>query len=135
MKGDAGVVLKRTILAILYTVILVILLGIGLGLATYYRYEYAYIVPNNTYDSHQIILGHGLKKAFSITIVYLLYASLREAALSRLTQPSQWRAFRVRLANQITGYFTAYFAFFYFLVSFNMVDERAYAGFFFIVRR
>ena len=133
MKGDAGVVLKRTILAILYTVILVILLGIGLGLATYYRYEYAYIAPNNTYDSHQIILGHGLKKAFSITIVYLLYASLREAALSRLTQPSQWRAFRVRLANQITGYFTAYFALFYFLVSFNMADERAYAVFFFIV--
>src|SRR5882757_1830576 len=56
MKGDAGAVLKRTLWAIVYTIILVLLLGAGWGLATYYENAYAYFIPGNEVDSRQIIL-------------------------------------------------------------------------------
>ena len=133
LKGDSGKVLKRTIGAILYTLVLVIFLGAGWGLATWYREVFAHATPGTDIDGRQIILGIGLKKAFWTTVAYLLYASLREAAISRLAQSSQWRSFRLRLANQVTGYFTVYFAIFFFLSAFYMVDDHAYVVFFFVI--
>jgi two-component system LytT family sensor kinase len=131
MKGAAGMVLKRTIWGIVYTVVLIVLLGAGWGLANFYLDGYIYFNPGNINDSRQIILGIGLKNAFGITVSYLIYASLREAAIVRFIQTSQWRSFRIRLANQVTGYATAYFSLFYYLYSFDIVDDKAYAVFFF----
>ncbi|HVU55183.1 MAG TPA: histidine kinase [Puia sp.] len=124
MKGASGVALKRTIWAVLYTILLVILLGAGWGLAVFYREAYVYASPTNDFDPRQIIMGHGLKKAFLVMTFYLFYACVREGVISRLTQPSQWRAFRIRLTNQITVWFTIYFAIFGFLTAFDQVDMR-----------
>jgi len=126
MKGASGVVLKRTIWAVLYTILLVILLGAGWGLATFYREAYYYSQPGNDFDPRQIIMGHGLKKAFWVMSFYLFYACVREAIISRLMQPSQWRSFRIRLTNQITVSFAVYFAIFYFLISFGLADEKIF---------
>ena len=130
LKGDAGAVLKRTIWGIIYTLLLVVVLGAGWGLAIYYRNLYAYSIPGNEMDARQVILGGGLKKAFWATVVYLLYASLREATLGSLTQASQWRAFRIRLTNQITGALTGYFTLFFFLYYFDIMGDHAYGLFF-----
>jgi len=126
MKGAEGAVLKRTIWGIVYTLLLIVFLGAGWGLADYYRYAYAYFIPGNRDDSRQIILGVGLKKAFTWTVLYLLYASLREAGIGRLTASSQWKAFRIRLSNQVTGYLAVFFAVFFYLVRFDIVDDKAY---------
>jgi hypothetical protein len=130
MKGAAGAALKRTIWGIIYTILLIIFLGAALGLANYYEYAYGYFIPGNMDDSRQIILGVGLKKAFTYTVLYLFYASLREAAITRLMASSQWKAFRIRLANQVTGGFVVYFAVFFYLLSFNILDDKAYAALF-----
>jgi len=71
-------------------------------------------------------MGHGLKKAFWVMSFYLFYACVREAIISRLMQPSQWRSFRIRLTNQITVSFAVYFAIFYFLISFGLADEKIF---------
>ncbi|MDO6430488.1 histidine kinase [Flavitalea sp. BT771] len=126
MKGAEGAVLKRTIWGIVYTLLLIVFLGAGWGLADYYRHAYAYFIPGNRDDSRQIILGVGLKKAFTWTVIYLLYASLREAAIVRLTASSQWKAFRIRLSNQVTGYFAAYFILFFYFRSFDIIDDKVY---------
>jgi len=130
MKGASGVVLKRTIWAVLYTLLLVILLGAGLGLAVFYREAYWYASPSNDFDPRQIIMGHGLKKAFWLMVFYLFYACIREAIISRLAQPSQWKSFRIRLTNQITVSFAVYFAIFYFLIAFDLADEKIFPAMF-----
>ena len=130
MRGDSGVVLKRTIWAVLYTIVLVILLGAGLGLAVFYREAYWYAKADNNFDPRQIIMGHGLRKAFWIMFFYLFYACIREAVISRLTQPSQWRSFRVRLTNQITVSFAVYFAIFDFLIAFDLAEVKIFPAIF-----
>jgi hypothetical protein len=129
MKGDSGTTLKRTIWAIFYTIILVVLLGAGLGLAVFYREAYIYASPSNDFDPRQIIMGHGLKKAFWVMCFYLFYACVREAVISRLNQPSQWKAFRIRLTNQITLFTALYFAIFYFLGAFELADIKILPAF------
>jgi hypothetical protein len=130
MKGDSGVDLKRTIWAVLYTILLVVLLGAGLGLAVFYREAFWYASPSNDFDPRQIIMGHGLRKAFWIMCFYLFYACIREAVISRLTQPSQWRSFRIRLTNQITVSFAVYFAVFHFLIAFDLAEEKIFPAMF-----
>jgi len=132
MKGDAGMALKRTIWGIVYALLLVSILGAGWGLAVYYMKMYNYVIPGNEMDARQVILGGGLRKAFIVTVAYLLYASVREAAISKLTQSSQWKAFRIRLANQITGYFAVYCAVLFYFFSFDIIDDKAYALFIWI---
>ncbi|MBN9384353.1 MAG: histidine kinase [Chitinophagaceae bacterium] len=132
MKGDAGRVLKRTIGGIIYTLLLMVILGAGWGLAIFYRNRYVYSIPGNEMDPRQVIIAGGLKKAFWAILVYLLYASIREAAISKLTQSSQWKAFRVRLANQVSGYFVVYCAIIYYFFCFDIIDDKAYALFIWI---
>jgi hypothetical protein len=130
MQGDSGKVLKRTIGAVIYTLVLVIFLGAGWGLAVFYKEAYWYASPTNDFDPRQIIMGDGLKNAFSAMILYMFYACVREAIISRLYQSSQWKGFRIRLTNQITLWFTIYFVLFAFLVAFTQVDKIT-APFFF----
>jgi|GEM_PF-74715 len=132
MKGDAGLVLKRTIWGIVYSLLLMVILGAAWGLAIYYRNIYVYATPGNDLDARQVILGGGVRKAFIAIVVYLLYASIREAAISKLIQSSQWKAFRVRLANQVSGYFVVYCAILYYFYSFDIIDHKAYALFIWI---
>jgi hypothetical protein len=129
MKGDAGMALKRTIWGIVYTLLLMVILGAGWGLAIYFRNLYVYSTPGNDMDARQVILGGGVRKAFIAIVIYLLYASIREAAISRLTQSSQWKAFRVRLTNQVSGYFVIYCAIIYYFFCFDIIDHKAYALF------
>ncbi|HVV03886.1 MAG TPA: histidine kinase [Puia sp.] len=126
MKGASGLVLKRTIWAVLYTFVLVILLGAGWGLAIFFREAFWYASPSNNFDPRQIIMGHGLKKAFWVLFFYLFYACIREAVISRLAQPSQWRLFRIRLTNQITVNFAVYCAIGYFLIAFGLADMKIF---------
>lgn len=130
MKGDSGIVLKRTIWAVLYTIILTILLGAGWGLAIFHREAYWYASPDNNFDPRQIIMGHGLRKAFWLMAFYLLYACIREAVISRLTQPSQWQLFRIRLTNQITVSFAVYCAIAYFLIAFDLAEMKIFPAMF-----
>lgn len=130
MKGDSGAVLKRTLWGIVYTLLIMIILGTGWGIAIFYRNRYVYSVPGYEMDPRQVIMAGGLKKAFWIIVAYLLYASIREAAIGSLTHSSQWRAFRIRLTNQITGALTGYFILFYFLFRFDVMGDKAYGLFF-----
>lgn len=129
LKGDAGAVLKRTLRGIFYTFLLVIVLGAGWGLAIYYRQLYAYASPGNEMDARQVILAGGMRKAFFIIVVYLIYAVIREASLNWLIKPSQWMAFRIRLTNKVTGALAIYMAFFFYLYSFDIMDDKAFAFF------
>jgi len=133
MKGTSGIVLKRTIWAIFYTLLLVILLGAGWGLAIFFREAYWYASPDNNFDPRQIIMGHGLKKAFWIMCFYLFYACVREGVISRLMQPSQWKLFRIRLTNQITVSFAVYFAIFDFLIAFDLAEMKIFPAMFAII--
>ena len=129
MKGAAGAVLKRTIRGIFYTLLLVVILGAGWGLSIYYRHLFVYVTPGNELDPRQVIMGGGIRKSFIVIVGYLIYAVIRESTMTRLVQPSQWMAFRIRLANQITGGLAIYLAFFFYLISFDIIDDKAFAFF------
>ena len=124
MKGDSGLVLKRTLVAVLCTVLLWLFLGAGWGITTYYREMYVYVQPDIEVDSRQMLLGLGLKNAFFVIIPYLLYGALRETVIKGISGDVQWVGFRTRFANQVTTWLVIYFSFFFFLQSFYILDER-----------
>jgi hypothetical protein len=107
----------------------VVVLGAGWGLAIYYRNLFVYATPGNEMDARQVILAGGMRKSFIIIVVYLIYATVRESSLNWLTKPSQWMAFRIRLTNQVTGALAIYMAFFFYLYSFDIMDDKAFAFF------
>lgn len=131
MKGAGGQVLKRSLRALLYTFVMTILLGIGWGIVSYYQEQFAYFIPGNREDSIQIILGQGLKKAFSLTTAYIIYAAVREAIIRFLEKDTARRDFRVLIANQVSGFLVIYLSFAYFLFSFDIRDDFEFYAFYF----
>ncbi|HTI10470.1 MAG TPA: histidine kinase [Puia sp.] len=131
MKGPGGESLKRVLQALLYTFLLFLFLGAGLGIAQYYQEQFAYFLPGNRDESRQIILGLGLKKAFVIVVVYVFYAALREASIHRLEKNDGRRAFRLLIANQVSGFLVVYVSIAYFFYSFYIARDYGFYAFYF----
>jgi hypothetical protein len=131
MEGAAGEALKRTLQALLYTFVLTLFLGAGWGIAEYYREQFAYNLSGNRFDSREIILGLGLKRAFTLMTAYIIYAGLREAAIRFLETDHPGRTFRVSIANQVSGFLVIYLSFGYFLFAFNIQTGDGFYIFYF----
>ena len=131
MEGAAGEALKRTLQALFYTFVLTLFLGAGWGIAEYYREQFAYNLSGNRFDSREIILGLGLKRAFTLMTAYIIYAGLREAAIRFLETDHSRRAFRVSIANQVSGFLVIYLSFGYFLFAFNIQTDDGFYIFYF----
>jgi two-component system LytT family sensor kinase len=125
MEGAAGETLKKSLWAMGYTFLLILLLGAGWGIALYYEFPYNYSLP----DSQTTILGMGLKRAFSLVIAFAIYASLREAVIRWMDASPGLRSYRVSITNQVSGFLVIYFSFGGLLYSFNMIDDNS-GGFF-----
>jgi two-component system LytT family sensor kinase len=128
MEGASGQALKRSLWALLYTFLMILLLGAGWGIALYYRAPYDYILP----DSPTILFGLGLKKAFVLVVAFALYASIREAAIRWMENNTERQAYRVSITNQVSGFLAIYFLAGLFLYSFDILQDPFYA-FYFIV--
>ncbi|HEY4065062.1 MAG TPA: histidine kinase [Puia sp.] len=127
LEGAAGEALKRMLWALLYTFLLIILLGAGWGIALYYQTPYLYSIP----DERSMILGMGLKKAFVIIVTYIIYASLREAAIRWMDANPAKRSYLVSITNQVGAILVIYFSVGWLLYSFNMLDGNSEPFYFF----
>ena len=131
MKGAAGESLKRVLRALLYTFLLALFLGAGWGIALYYQEQFAYFLPGNRYSSKQIILGMGLKRAFLVVVAYIIYAGMREAVIKGLEKADGKTAFRVLIANQVSGFLVIYLSLPFFLFRFGISDAYDFYAFYF----
>ena len=129
MEGASGEALKKSLLAMGYTFLLILLLGAGWGIALYYQAPYDFTLP----DSRTTILGLGLKKAFLLVIAFSIYASLREAGIRWMDANPGQRPYRVSIANQVTGFMVVYFSVGVLLYHFNIIDSShdAFYAFYF----
>jgi len=105
MSGPGGESLKRFILGLGQTFLLILGLGTGLGIAYFYRHRP--FMPRDI--SNIMIMGRGLRMAINLTVVYIIYAIIRETTLKKLESRSDVYASSILLINQCTALITCYF--------------------------
>jgi two-component system LytT family sensor kinase len=129
MSGPGGESLKRFILGLGQTFLLILGLGTGLGIAYFYRYRP--FMPRDI--SNIMIMGRGLRTAINFTIVYIIYAIIRESSLKRLERHSDAYANRIHLINQCTALITCYFTLGELLYYFELMENPTTVWYFGII--
>jgi len=129
MSGPGGESLKRFILGLCQTFLLILGLGTGLGIAYFYRHRP--FMPRDI--SNIMIMGKGLRMAINLTIVYIIYAIIRESALKRLERQSDAYANPIHLINQCTALITCYFTLGELLYYFELMEGPTTVWYFGII--
>ena len=106
---------KKLIWTLLLAVVLVAVLGTGFILSTYYGEQYLFNYPGFSFipkmgDHPQPMIGIYpiLFMALTMVVVYLGYAGFREAVIRYIERPDDRRAFRILVANRVTGFLAVY---------------------------
>ncbi|WP_431210502.1 hypothetical protein ACQ86N_31530 [Puia sp. P3] len=97
MSGPGSESLRRFIIGLAQTFLLIIGLGTGLGIAYFYRHRP--FMPRDI--SNIMIMGKGLRMAINLTIAYTVYAIIRETLLKKLERLSDTMTGRIQLLNQL----------------------------------
>ena len=118
VSGAAGAALKRFFWGLGYTFLLIICLGTGWGIANFYFHRYD--LPRDITDI--MIMGRGLRLATNLTILYIVYATLRETTLRRLEAAGAEATTRINLLNQFSAFLTGYFVLGQLLSYFESLD-------------
>jgi len=129
MSGPGSESLKRFILGLAQTFLLIIGLGTGLGIAYFYRHRP--FMPRDI--SNIMIMGRGLRMAINLTIVYIIYAIIRETFLKKLEQRSDTMTSRIQLLNQLTALITCYFTLGELLYYFELMEGPTTVWYFGII--
>jgi hypothetical protein len=127
MEGAPGAALKRSLWALLYIFFLILVLGAGWGISLYYQSPFLFPQP----DGRSVVLGLGLQHAFTLILIYTIYASLREAAIRWMDAHPERRSYRVSITNQIGVCLLIYFSLGWLIYSFNMIPDAGPFYFFY----
>ncbi|MBS1601926.1 MAG: histidine kinase [Bacteroidetes bacterium] len=129
MSGPGSESLRRFIIGLGQTFLLILVLGTGLGIAYFYRHRP--FMPRDIPNT--MIMGRGIRIAINLTIIYIIYAIVRETSLKKLEQRPDVNANSILLINQCTALITCYFTLGELLYYFELMDGPTTVWYFGII--